>query len=188
MVTAQSKKAILLLNDHLNRNYGALKKADPKTHQVLFIESERMLSTRSWHIQRLFFLISARDHFLQELRDEGFTVTFIQSANTEVGINEFRASYPGVEIEVTEPSSHQQYEQLQKLGLTFTPNDFFLTSRPLFAQWANAQKSLVMENFYRAQRVRLNILMEGSDPVGGKWNYDADNRLPPPKGSHAWPP
>ncbi len=109
-----------------------------------------MLSTRSWHIQRLFFLISARDHFLQELRDEGFTVTFIQSANTEVGINEFRASYPGVEIEVTEPSSHQQYEQLQKLGLTFTPNDFFLTSRPLFAQWANAQKSLVMENFYRA--------------------------------------
>ena len=44
-----------------------------------------------------------------------------------------------------------------------------------------------MENFYRAQRVRLDVLMEGSSPVGGKWNYDADNRLPPPKGAHAWP-
>jgi deoxyribodipyrimidine photolyase-related protein len=187
LVTAQITKAVLLLNDHLNRNYGALKQAKPDTHQILFIESERMLTTRSWHIQRLFFLMSARDHFLQELRDEGFTVTFIQSSNTEIGINEFRKSNPGLEIEVAEPSSHQQYEQFQKLGLTFIANDFFLTSRPLFQQWAHAQKSLVMENFYRAQRVRLNILMEGGAPVGGKWNYDADNRLPPPKGAHAWP-
>jgi len=187
LVTAQTSKAVLLLNDHLNRKYGALKNADSKTHQILFVESERMLTTRTWHIQRLFFLMSARDHFLQELRDEGFTVTFIQSANTEAGINQFRKSNPGVDIEVAEPSSHQQYEQLQKLGLTFIPNDFFLTSRSLFQQWAGAQKSLIMENFYRAQRVRLNILMEGSDPVGGKWNYDADNRLPPPKGEHEWP-
>jgi deoxyribodipyrimidine photolyase-related protein len=180
-------KAVLLLNDQLNRNYGALKSADPKTHQILFIESERMLTTRSWHIQRLFFLISARDHFLKELRDEGFTVTFIRSADTEAGIHQFRNENPGIEIEVAEPSSHKQYEQLQKLGLTFIANDFFLTPRLLFAQWAGTQKTLVMENFYRAQRVRLNILMQGSSPVGGKWNYDAENRLPPPKGAHTWP-
>ena len=104
-------KAVLLLNDHLNRHYGALKQADPKTHHILFVESERMLTTRSWHIQRLFFLMSARDHFLQELREEGFTVTFIRSADTEAGINQFRAANPGVEIEVTEPSSHKQYEE-----------------------------------------------------------------------------
>lgn len=30
--------------------------------------------------------------------------------------------------------------------------------------------------------------MEGADPVGGRWNYDAENRLPPPKGDHQWPP
>jgi deoxyribodipyrimidine photolyase-related protein len=29
--------------------------------------------------------------------------------------------------------------------------------------------------------------MEGNEPVGGRWNYDADNRLPPPKGEHKWP-
>ena len=29
--------------------------------------------------------------------------------------------------------------------------------------------------------------MEGGQPLGGKWNYDADNRLPPPKGAHTWP-
>jgi deoxyribodipyrimidine photolyase-related protein len=131
--------------------------------------------------------MSARDHFLQELRDEGFNVTFIRSADTQAGLAQFRLSNPGMEIELTEPSSHQQYEQLKSAGVTFVANDFFLTSRPHFAQWAGNQKNLVMENFYRAQRVRLNILMEGSDPVGGRWNYDADNRLPPPKGEHQWP-
>jgi deoxyribodipyrimidine photolyase-related protein len=61
------KGTVLLLNDHLHRNYGALKSATPATHQILFVESDRMLTTRTWHVQRLFFLISARDHFLQEL-------------------------------------------------------------------------------------------------------------------------
>jgi len=180
-------KAALILNDHLNRHYGVLKGASPSTHRILVIESQRMLTTRSWHIQRLFFLISAREHFLAELRDEGFEVTFIQSADTRTGIAEFREKFPDMEIEVAEPSSHKQFEDLKELGITFIENDFFLTSRTLFAQWANSQKSLVMENFYRAQRVRLDILMEGKDPVGGKWNYDADNRLPPPKGAHSWP-
>jgi deoxyribodipyrimidine photolyase-related protein len=180
-------KAVLLLNDHLNRDYGALKGATPKTHQILCVESERMLQTRSWHIQRLFFLMSARDHFLQELREEGFTVTFLRSADTRSGIEEFRKENPAIEIIAAEPSSHKQYESLKAAGISFVDNDFFLTSRTLFAQWASAQKSLVMENFYRAQRVRLDVLMEGSSPVGGKWNYDAENRLPPPKGKHEWP-
>jgi deoxyribodipyrimidine photolyase-related protein len=131
--------------------------------------------------------MSARDHFLQELREEGFTVTFIRSADTRSGIDEFRKKNPAVEIISAEPSSHKQYESLKAAGISFVDNDFFLTSRTLFAQWASAQKSLVMENFYRAQRVRLDVLMEGSSPVGGKWNYDADNRLPPPKGKHEWP-
>ena len=182
------KTTVLLLNDHLHRNYGALKKATPATHQILFVESDRMLTTRTWHVQRLFFLISARDHFLQELKDEGFQVTLIRSADTATGIAQYRSANPGSDLIAAEPSSHQQLQQFQELGITLLPNDFFLTPRPLFAQWAGAQKSLVMENFYRSQRQRLNILMEGAEPVGGRWNYDADNRLPPPKGEHQWPP
>jgi deoxyribodipyrimidine photolyase-related protein len=43
-----------------------------------------------------------------------------------------------------------------------------------------------MENFYRAQRVRLNVLVEGGKPTGGAWNFDKENRLPPPK-NYEWP-
>jgi deoxyribodipyrimidine photolyase-related protein len=43
-----------------------------------------------------------------------------------------------------------------------------------------------MENFYRAQRLRLDILVSDGKPEGGRWNFDADNRLPPPK-NYTWP-
>jgi deoxyribodipyrimidine photolyase-related protein len=38
-----------------------------------------------------------------------------------------------------------------------------------------------MEDFYRDQRRRFGVLMTGSDPVGNRWNYDEENREPPPK-------
>jgi deoxyribodipyrimidine photolyase-related protein len=46
-----------------------------------------------------------------------------------------------------------------------------------------------MEDFYRWQRLRLNYLMTpDGEPETGTWNYDADNRLPPPKdGKNQWP-
>jgi deoxyribodipyrimidine photolyase-related protein len=33
-------------------------------------------------------------------------------------------------------------------------------------------------SFYRYQRRRLNVLMNGDKPVGGKWSYDKENRNP----------
>jgi deoxyribodipyrimidine photolyase-related protein len=44
-----------------------------------------------------------------------------------------------------------------------------------------------MEKFYRGQRIRLNILVEGGKPVGGAWNFDKENRSPLPKG-YKFPP
>jgi deoxyribodipyrimidine photolyase-related protein len=39
-----------------------------------------------------------------------------------------------------------------------------------------------MEYFYREMRRKHAILMNGDDPVGGHWNYDAENRKPPKEG------
>ena len=44
-----------------------------------------------------------------------------------------------------------------------------------------------MEDFYRQQRKRLGYLMDGDEPEGGRWNYDEDNREPPPKDERPWP-
>ena len=181
------ERILYIAHDHLNRSLGVLRNANPATDAVVLVESARMTSGRNWHKERLFFLISSARHFASELEAEGFTVRYIQAATTIDGLNQARGEFGELPIACAEPSSFRQYAQLHEFGASFVANDFFLTGRELFAQWAASQKTFVMENFYRAQRVRLGILVEGSKPFGDRWNYDAENRLPPPK-NYQWPP
>ena len=68
------------------------------------------------------------------------------------------------------------------LQLTKLENPGFCSSQSDWAAYlAKAGKRLRLEDFYRLQRQRLGILMENTEPVGGKWNFDEENRLPPPK-------
>ena len=167
--------------DHLHRKFGALKDADPKTDVIAFVESKRMTTGRNWHKERLFFLISSARHFAKDLEAEGFTVEYVKADTTTAGLAIIQAKYKELSIVCAEPSSFTQTTQLAEFGVEFVENDFFLTPRPLFKLWAEKQKSFLMESFYRAQRIRLGILVEGKDPVGGSWNFDKENRLPPPK-------
>jgi deoxyribodipyrimidine photolyase-related protein len=175
------KRIIYIPFDHLHRNFGALKDADPKTDLIAFVESARMTTGRNWHKERLFFLISSARHFAQSLQEEGFTVVYEKAATTIDGLKTIQTKHKISEVICAEPSSFRQFEALKKHGVSFVANDFFLTPRPLFSEWASGQKSYLMESFYRAQRLRLGILIEGNKPTGGAWNFDRENRLPPPK-------
>jgi deoxyribodipyrimidine photolyase-related protein len=42
------------------------------------------------------------------------------------------------------------------------------------AQFFEGKKTFVMENFYRMPE--KNTMLEGNNPVTGKWNYDKENR------------
>ena len=182
----KGKRLLYIPFDHLHREYGVLKDADPKRDLLLFVESERMRTGRNWHPERLFFLISSARHFVRNLEDEGFNVTYLKAETTQSGIEKFQSSNPGISLFAAEQSSFRLQRTLTELGATFVANDFFLTPRSLFEEWASNQKSYVMENFYRDQRKRLNILVENGKPVGGEWNFDKENRLPPPK-NYNWP-
>ena len=147
--------------DHLHREYGALKNADPKTDVIAMVESLRMTSGRQWHPIRLHFLISSARHFAQSLQAEGFAVHYEKAKTTIDGLKTIKKLHPDAPVLCAEPSSFKQYEALKEFGVSFIANDLFLTSRTDFAAWAGGQKSFLMENFYRAQRVRLNVLIEG---------------------------
>ena len=175
------KRIIYIPFDHLHRKFGALKDADPKSDVIAFVQSARMTTGRNWHKERLFFLISSARHFAKSLEDEGFTVEYVKAATTIDGLNTISKKHKQLPITCAEPSSFRQFDALKKHGVIFVDNDFVLTPRPLFTQWAGGQKSFLMESFYRAQRVRLGILVEAGKPTGGAWNFDKENRLPPPK-------
>ena len=181
------KRILYLPFDHLHRKYGVLKGAYQASDLIVMVESKRMVTGEQWNKVRLYFLISSAKNFSQELRSEGFTVEYLERPTTREGLIEIAAMYPGLPIVAAEASSYRLAKTLAECGVDIIPNDFFLTSRKDFALWADKQKSFLMENFYRAQRVRLQVLMDGNTPVGGQWNFDKENRLPPPK-NYTYPP
>jgi len=74
--------------------------------------------------------------------------------------------------------------QAQGLPLDIREDRHFYCSVREFAAHAQGRKSLRMEYFYREQRKRHRVLMQGDGPdggavdapIGGQWNFDADNR------------
>ena len=175
-------RIIYVPHDLLNKNYGALKLADKKNDLIVLIESARTINSKRWHSQRLQFIISSARHFAQELSESGYQVVYQKSATTIEGLTKLGKEHKIDKFLTTYPTSFRRLESFKNFPITFVDNDFFLTPITEFTYWAKAQKSFKMESFYRQQRVKLNVLMDGKAPLGGEWNLDHENRNPVPKG------
>lgn len=179
---------VWVFGDQLHRHIGALAEASPSTHRVLIVESLQKLATRPWHVQRAHFLVASMRRFAEELRHEGFEVDYRRSSSMRNGYREHCAEFSPVAVEVTEPNSYVARRLVESLSCVVTKSNQFLCHPDEFDTFAQGKKSFKMEDFYRWQRKRLNYLMDGDQPVAGKWNFDEDNRLPPPKTGHdRWP-
>lgn len=64
----------------------------------------------------------------------------------------------------------------ESVELVWLADPHFYASREDFRSHARGRKQLRMEYFYREMRRRHGVLMEGNEPAGGQWNFDADNR------------
>jgi deoxyribodipyrimidine photolyase-related protein len=58
----------------------------------------------------------------------------------------------------------------------------FTCSRDTFSTFANNRPRLRMSDFYKQQRRSLDVLVDAdSQPLGGRWSFDADNRKKLPR-------
>ena len=152
-------RIILVPYDQLSRDRGAMRDAVPGRDEILMIESEAMLRSRTWHAQRLFLLMSAATHHATDLRARGFTVHERRARSVSEGMSAFRDERTDARIVATEPRSRPLRTVLTKLGVDLVADDSFLTPRDdTLARWNG--RLPVMESFYREQRRRLGILMD----------------------------
>ena len=133
-------------------------------------------------------------HFAQELREKGYNVHYTklddaQNAGSFYGeVERAIAQHSPNRIVVTEPSEHRVLEDAQSWAENFDidveirDDNRFLATHAFFESWAEGRKSPRMEYFYREMRKKYDVLMNGDEPVGGKWNYDSENRKPPKEG------
>ncbi len=178
-----------VLGDQLGTGLASLEGADRSRAVILMAEVMEEARYVPHHRQKLALVFSAMRHFAEALRADGWRVDYRRlDAEGSLGSldAEIRAAasrHGATAIRMTEAGEHR-VRALQRAipGAEILEDDRFLVSLPAFAAWRAGRRRLRLEEFYRWQRRTTGILMEGDTPVGGQWNYDAENRKPLPRG------
>ena len=178
---------VLVLGDQLDRVHPALAQLDRARDVVLFVETAGEAAHVRSHRQRIALFFAAMRHFARELEQQGAHVVYERigthahaslSAAWRAAIARFRPQ----RVVACEPGEWRVLADLQRtcaeanVPLVLHPDPHFLCTREEFAAWAGDRTSLRMEYFYRWMRKRTGVLMDGEEPVGGRWNFDAENR------------
>ncbi len=150
---------------------------DEPDQPVLLVESRSAFARRPVHRRKAHLVLSALRHRAAELGDQALLVP--------AGTYEQARATAGGELTVCAPTSWAARRLVARLpDVTVLPARGFGTGEEEFTAWAGGRgkRRLLLEDFYRDARRRLDVLMDGSEPAGGRWNFDADNRQPPPAG------
>ena len=181
-------RLVLVLGDQLSEALSVLSAADKSTDTVMMAEVAEETAYVPHHPKKIALIFAAMRKFAAVLEADGWTVAHTALDDTDnagslVGEILRRAEQTGAgEVLVTEPGEWRLINALQKAPIktSILPDDRFIASHQEFESWAKGRKALRMEYFYRDMRRKTGLLMDGDAPVGGKWNFDHDNRKPAP--------
>ena len=189
---------VIVLGDQLDRESAALDGFDP-AHDAIWMAEVADESTHVWAAkQRIAVFLSGMRHFRDEMRASGRPVLYRElahppgpqdSGSGPTGPTTLAealaldlAEHQPERLVMVQPGDHRVLLALQGtadrflLTLEIRPDGHHLCSIEEFAAHAAGRTQLRMEHFYRMMRRRYGVLMDGEQPAGGSWNYDADNR------------
>lgn len=186
---------VLVLGDQLDEASSAFDGFDP-TQDLVWMAEVAEESTHVWSAkQRTAMFLAAMRHFAQDLRAKGWPLAYrrlddasnLGSLGAELAAT-LQTNKPQ-RVVLAEPGDLRVLNALQATcDAAGTPLDLredrhFYASIADFAAHAKGRKSLRLEFFYRELRQRFGVLMEPDpanpkkqQPIGGQWNFDADNR------------
>lgn len=183
------RRLVVILGDQLDPRAVSLSGFDPGNDALWMAEVEAE-STKVWsHKARIAFFLAAMRRFARAAQARGLRVvyralgTHRHSTLGEALAADLRLLRPQRVVlgEVGEWGVREALlEALRASGIPFEEREegHFLCSRAEFADYARGRRVLRMETFYRWMRLRRGVLMDGDKPLGGRWNFDAENRRP----------
>jgi deoxyribodipyrimidine photolyase-related protein len=189
---SELRTLIVVLGDQLDIDAAAFDGFDPGVDAVWMAEVAEE-STHVWSSKpRTVMFLAAMRHFALALQAAGRPLHYIRldapgtaaslGAQLQRDIDRLRPA----RLVMTAPGDWRVLQAIKAVAeTTGLPLDiredrhFFVSVRE-FAAHARGRKSLRMEFFYREQRKRHRVLMQdgehAGEPIGGQWNFDAENR------------
>jgi deoxyribodipyrimidine photolyase-related protein len=182
----------LILGDQLNSGHSWFETVD---NSVTFIMMEIRTETdyAQHHIQKIVGIFAAMREFATHLISKNHELIYLE-LNDQNNLQSFQenikqliSKYKFDYFEYQYPDEYRVDINLKELCNTLTipskvvDSEHFFTSRNELGDFFYGKKTFLMESFYRAMRKKHNVLMEGDQPLKGKWNFDSDNRKKLPK-------
>lgn len=181
----------LILGDQLNRNHSWFQSRRP---DVLYVMMECRSETDYClhHIQKVVAFFMAMRSFSRWICENGHSMAYISLDDPENqqsvtgNLNRLMEKYPGAAVAWQEPDEFRLDQELQRWAEQVPVEAYgvgaehFYTQRTEVSLFFSSRKSWRMEYFYRHMRRTHNVLMQSGQPVGGEWNFDAENRKPIP--------
>ncbi len=151
------------------------------------IESMQRGRKVKYHKLKLVLIYSIMRHFAARLLADGFDVEYYEEAEDfPTALGQYQAKHPGSRFVMMQQSEFGSQQYLSSFldpqaAVEILPHCNFISNSEEFEQLHKMHKSerVTMETFYRLMRKKSGLLMDGSDPEGGQWNYDKENRKPP---------
>lgn len=181
------RNLVLVLGDQLDIDSSVFEGFDPALDLVWMAEVDGE-ATHVWNGKpRLALFLAAMRHFRDELQRRGLPVAYRALGSHEfVQLEHALAAdlehYRPERVIAVRPGEWRLDQSLrqacQDAGVAWSerPDVHFYCDPHDFADWAKGKSVLRMEHFYRWIRKRENVLLDGGEPTGGRWNYDQDNR------------
>lgn len=186
-INKQYQTLRLILGDQLNASHTWYKEKDDSTLYVI-AELKQETDYVRHHIQKVCAFFSAMANFANALSQAEHHVLYLTLDDTQgyadlpALLNSLCEQYGICHFEFQRPDEYRLYEQLHTLKLPsaitireYDSEHFLLPYSELMEQFPQG-KHILMEHFYRRMRKRFDILMSDGKPVGGKWNFDKQNR------------
>lgn len=182
------RNLVVVLGDQLDVQASALAGFDP-TLDVVWMAEVAEESTHVWSAkQRIVMFLAAMRHFADELRTQGYPLVYVALADADnrgtlaLQLQHALTQLQPERIVMTAPGDWRVLQQLravataQHLPLELRDDTHFFSTVREFAAHAKGRTQLRLEYWYRELRQKHGILMNGQAPLGGQWNFDADNR------------
>lgn len=178
----------LILGDQLNPSHSWFVRVEPDVVYIL-MEVRQETDYVLHHAQKVIAIFAAMRAFAAQLSDTGHRVEYLRISDTvnrqsfASNLDWLIAQYGATSLEWQSPDEWRLDLHLRSLAAQLTipahevDSEHFYTQRDEAERLFRGKSRWLMEAFYRTMRQRHRVLLDANGgPLGGRWNFDQDNR------------
>ena len=158
-----------------------------KSRQVYIVEEWLFFRQYNFHQQKLILHRSGMKFYQEYLTEQNYTVKYIDTTEKKSDVSKliaFLAEQKTTTIHIVDVVDKWLMKRIKiackkhEIELKVYDSPLFLNTMDDVEEYFSKKKNYFQTDFYIHQRKHRKILLEADGkPIGGKWTFDADNRM-----------